>query len=312
MQYAVSGGAPLGTRLGHFFRGLGVTILEGYGLTETTAPATVNRPANIKIGTVGPPLPGVTVRIADDGEILVKGVNVFARLLQQRRGDRRTPRRRWFQHRRPRRDRRRRLPADHRPQEGDHRHRRRQERRAGRARGPDLARTPIVGQCIVVGDQKPFIAALVTLDEEMLPAWLGTTARRPMSVAAGRTRPGRASPRSSAPSTTPTRPCRNAESIRKFEILDDRLHRGERAPHAEAEHQAQRHRQGLRRRDRGHVRGQRRPRESRSCSSPVRWSGRPRGGPLRRYGRRRPPYADHRSRINCMASRLTSGSRPSM
>ena len=77
VQYAVSGGAPLGTRLGHFFRGVGVTVLEGWGLTETTAPATVNTPEKIKIGTVGLPLPGVTVRVADDGELLVKGVNVL-------------------------------------------------------------------------------------------------------------------------------------------------------------------------------------------------------------------------------------------
>ncbi|MDN5717077.1 MAG: AMP-dependent synthetase/ligase, partial [Janibacter sp.] len=77
VEYAVSGGAPLGTRLGHFFRGIGVTILEGYGLTETTAPATVNIPDKVKIGTVGPPLPGVSIRIADDGEILIQGLNVL-------------------------------------------------------------------------------------------------------------------------------------------------------------------------------------------------------------------------------------------
>jgi len=77
VMYAVSGGAPLGTRLGHFFRGIGVTVLEGYGLTETTAPATVNIPEKVKIGTVGPPLPGVGIRIADDGEVLIRGNNVF-------------------------------------------------------------------------------------------------------------------------------------------------------------------------------------------------------------------------------------------
>ena len=77
VQYAVSGGAPLGTRLGHFFRGIGLTVLEGYGLTETTAPATVNVPDRVKIGTVGAPLPGVAIRIADDGEILIRGDLVF-------------------------------------------------------------------------------------------------------------------------------------------------------------------------------------------------------------------------------------------
>ncbi|TFD79402.1 AMP-dependent synthetase/ligase, partial [Cryobacterium psychrophilum] len=77
VQFAVSGGGPLGERLGHFYRSLGVSILEGYGLTETTAPATVCRPGSVKIGTVGPPLPGVSVRIADDGEVEIAGVNVF-------------------------------------------------------------------------------------------------------------------------------------------------------------------------------------------------------------------------------------------
>ena len=74
-EYAVSGGAPLGERLGHFFRGAGITVLEGYGLTESCAAATVNRPDHMKIGTVGQPLPGVSVKIADDGEIFLGGPN---------------------------------------------------------------------------------------------------------------------------------------------------------------------------------------------------------------------------------------------
>jgi len=73
VRYAVSGGVPLGERLGHFFRGAGITVLEGYGLTETTGAVTVNRPGRNKIGTVGLPLPGVSIRIADDGEIQVMG-----------------------------------------------------------------------------------------------------------------------------------------------------------------------------------------------------------------------------------------------
>src|ERR1035437_7017496 len=76
--YAVSGGAPLGAPLGHFYRGIGITVLEGYGLTETTAPATLNTPDLIKIGTVGTPLPGVAIQIAHDGEILIKGNNVMS------------------------------------------------------------------------------------------------------------------------------------------------------------------------------------------------------------------------------------------
>src|SRR5260221_4317740 len=77
VKIAVSGGAPLGERLGHFFRGAGITVLEGYGLTETSAAAVVNRPIRNKIGTVGLPIPGTTVRIADDGEILIGGPTVF-------------------------------------------------------------------------------------------------------------------------------------------------------------------------------------------------------------------------------------------
>ncbi|MDT4940940.1 MAG: long-chain acyl-CoA synthetase, partial [Pseudonocardiales bacterium] len=74
---AVSGGAPLGARLGHFFRGIGVTIYEGYGLTETTAGVTVNRPNAVRVGTVGKPIGGVTARVADDGELLFKAPNIF-------------------------------------------------------------------------------------------------------------------------------------------------------------------------------------------------------------------------------------------
>ncbi len=77
VAYAVSGGGPLGARLGHFFRGIGVTVLEGYGLTETTAGATCNLPDSIRVGSVGRPIPGETVRIADDGEILLRGENIF-------------------------------------------------------------------------------------------------------------------------------------------------------------------------------------------------------------------------------------------
>ena len=78
VQWAVSGGAALAERLGHYFRGAGGAVLEGYGLTETTAAVSVNRPDRLKIGTVGLPLPGVAVRIADDGEVLIKGKTVFS------------------------------------------------------------------------------------------------------------------------------------------------------------------------------------------------------------------------------------------
>jgi long-chain acyl-CoA synthetase len=77
VRFCVSGGAPLRSDIGHLFHAMGMTILEGYGLTETTAPAAVNVPSALRIGTVGRPLPGVAFRVADDGELLVRGESVF-------------------------------------------------------------------------------------------------------------------------------------------------------------------------------------------------------------------------------------------
>ncbi|PZU32009.1 MAG: long-chain fatty acid--CoA ligase [Actinomyces sp.] len=77
VAHVISGGGPLGERLGHFYRGAGVTVLEGYGLTETAAPCTVNLPAATRIGSVGRPLPGISVRLGEDGEILIKGIGLF-------------------------------------------------------------------------------------------------------------------------------------------------------------------------------------------------------------------------------------------
>ena len=78
-RYAISGGGPLGERLGHFYRGLGLIILEGYGLTETLGPVSVNLTWCNKIGTVGPALPPMSFKISDEGEILLKGPSVFQR-----------------------------------------------------------------------------------------------------------------------------------------------------------------------------------------------------------------------------------------
>ncbi len=172
VTYAVSGGAPLGARLGHFYRGIGVVILEGYGLTETSAGATLNRPDAIKIGSVGRPIPGTSLRIADDGEVLIKGRIIF-------RGYWNNPTATaesiesdgWF----------------HSGDVGEIDDKgfltitgRKKEilvTAAGKNVAPAvledrLRAHALVSQCIVVGDNKPFIAALVTIDAEALPAWL--------------------------------------------------------------------------------------------------------------------------------------------
>ncbi|MBD7993742.1 long-chain fatty acid--CoA ligase [Arthrobacter sp. Sa2CUA1] len=171
VQYAVSGGAPLGDRLGHFFNGIGVMVLEGYGLTETTAPVSVSTPKLIKIGTVGAPLPGNSVRIADDGEILAKGVSVmkgyFKRpdLTEENFVDG------WF----------RTGDIGELDSDGFLKITGRKKEIIVTASGKNvipavledaIRADAIVSQCVVVGDHRPFISALITLDEEALPGWL--------------------------------------------------------------------------------------------------------------------------------------------
>ncbi len=180
-RYAISGGAPLGERLGHFYRGVGLVVLEGYGLTETTAPTNVNRPDKIKIGTVGPPLPGTSIRIADDGEILAKGIPVFRAYHNNPEATAEALEDGWFltghlgQ-----------LDAD-----GYLRITGRKKEIIVTAGGKNVAPAPledqirahpIVSQCVVVGDQRPFIGALITLDPEMLPGWLANHGREELSV----------------------------------------------------------------------------------------------------------------------------------
>jgi long-chain acyl-CoA synthetase len=169
--YAVSGSAPLGERLGHFFHSLGVVILEGYGLTETTAPATVNRPTMSKIGTVGPALPGVGLRLADDGEIEVRGINVFKEYWRNPEATAAAFDGEWFK------------TGDLGAFDADGylsitgRKKEILVTAGGKNVAPavledPIRANPVVGQVVVVGDQKPFIGALVTLDSEMLPTWL--------------------------------------------------------------------------------------------------------------------------------------------
>jgi long-chain acyl-CoA synthetase len=171
VSHAVSGGGPLGERLGHFFQGIGMQILEGYGLTETTAPITVNTPELIKIGTVGAPIPGNAVKIAADGEVLAKGVCVMRGYYNRddlsadafedgwlRTGDIGQLDEQGF------------LTITGRKKEII-------VTAGGKNVVPALLEDQIradalVSQVLVVGDNRPFIAALVTLDEEALPGWL--------------------------------------------------------------------------------------------------------------------------------------------
>lgn len=171
VEHAVSGGAPLGDRLGHFFHGIGLMVLEGYGLTETTAPITVNTPQRIKIGSVGVPLPGNAVRIADDGEILAKGVCVMKGYLNRPDLTDEAFVDGWF----------RTGDIGQLDEDGFLSITGRKKEIIVTASGKNvipalledaIRSNALVSQCVVVGDQRAFISALVTLDEEALPGWL--------------------------------------------------------------------------------------------------------------------------------------------
>ena len=217
VQYAVSGGAPLGTRLGHFFRGIGVVVLEGYGLTETTAPATVNVPDRVKIGTVGPPLPGVGIRVADDGEILVKGNNVFSGYHNNTQATAEAFQDGWF----------RTGDLGDLDEDGYLRITGRKKELLVTAGGKNVAPAvledglrahPLISQCIVVGDQKPFIAALLTLDGEMLPAWAKNHGVQGLTADSARTDEAVLAELQKAVDDA-NRAVSKAESIRKFAVL---------------------------------------------------------------------------------------------
>ena len=181
VKYAVSGGAPLGERLGHFFHGIGVMVLEGYGLTETTAPVSVNTPELIKIGTVGAPLPGNAVRIAEDGEVLAKGVCVMKGYYNRPELNEETFVDGWL----------RTGDIGELDDDGFLRITGRKKEIIVTASGKNvipalledsIRADAIVSQCVVVGDQRPFISALITIDEEALPGWLERHKLPSMSV----------------------------------------------------------------------------------------------------------------------------------
>jgi long-chain acyl-CoA synthetase len=171
LRWALSGRAPLGSRLGHFFRGINVVILEGYGLTETSAATTVNRPSAIRIGSVGQPLPGAKVKVAEDGELMLGGDQIFVGYWNNATATAEA------------------LTPDGWLHSGDigeiddngfGRITGRKKELLVTAAGKNVAPAVLedrlranwlVSQCMVVGDAKPFIAALVTIDPEAFPSW---------------------------------------------------------------------------------------------------------------------------------------------
>ena len=172
VEAAISGGAPLGARLGHFYRGAGVTVLEGYGLTETTAGATLNLVGAQRVGSVGRPIPGTSVKIAEDGEVLLRGPIVMEGYWQnQAANDEVFDSERWFKS----------GDLGKLDEDGFLYIVGRKKELIVTAGGKNVAPAvledrlrahPLVSQCMVVGDNQPFIAALVTLDPDALKAWV--------------------------------------------------------------------------------------------------------------------------------------------
>jgi long-chain acyl-CoA synthetase len=215
--YAISGGAPLGDRLAHFFRGIGVQVLEGYGLTETTAALTVNLPDAQKIGTVGRPLPGTEVKVSDGGELLFRGGQVFQGYW---RNDEATKAALdpdgWFHS----------GDIGEIDDEGFVRITGRMKEIIVTAGGKNVAPAaledpirahPLVSQCMVVGDGKPFIAALITLDAEALRTWAEQRRLDPDSDRLTQHAEVRAAIQQAVDDANAT--VSQAESIRKFRIL---------------------------------------------------------------------------------------------
>ena len=216
---AISGGAPLGARLGHFFRGVGITVYEGYGLTETTAGICVNRPGQLHIGTVGQPVGGVSVRIADDGELVVRSPLVFAGYwnndpaTQQAIDDAG-----WFHT----------GDLGEIDTEGFVRITGRKKELIVTAAGKNVAPAVLedrirahwlISQCLVVGDQRPFIAALITIDPESWPVWLEEHGRAADTELADVIEDPELQADVQAAIDDANKAVSKAESIRKFVIL---------------------------------------------------------------------------------------------
>jgi long-chain acyl-CoA synthetase len=221
VRWVISGGAPLGTRLGHFFRGAGIPVLEGWGMTESTAAATINRPDKVRIGTVGVPLAGTAVAVADDGELLIRGPHVFARYWGDAEGTTAM------------------VDADGWLHSGDlgtvdadgfvavtGRKKEIIVTAGGKNVSPAqledrLRGHPLIAQCMVVGDRRPYVGALITLDTEALETWKRKVGKDPsLGPAQLRDDPELVAEIQAAVDDA-GRVVSRAESIRRFRILAD-------------------------------------------------------------------------------------------
>jgi long-chain acyl-CoA synthetase len=168
IRECVTGAAPIASEILEFFYACGVPVMEGYGMTETATVATVNRPADFRFGSVGKPLPGVEVRIGDDGEVLVKGANVFQGYYKNEEGTREALEDGWLHT----------GDLGHIDEDGFLFITGRKKDIIITAGGKNitpanlenhLKESPWVSQAIVIGDRRPYLIALITLDEEMIP-----------------------------------------------------------------------------------------------------------------------------------------------
>lgn len=187
VRFAVSGGGPLGIDLAHFFRGIGLVVLEGYGLTETSPIISVNLPGAVRLGTVGPPIGGTSVRIADDGEVLVQGPLVFAGYWNNDEATKDSFDDEGWLHT---------GDLGELDDAGYLRITGRKKEIIVTAGGKNVSPSvledrlrmhPLVSQCMVVGDNRPYIGVLVTLDAEALPGWLAEHGKQEMSADDART-----------------------------------------------------------------------------------------------------------------------------
>ena len=218
VEAAISGGAPLGERLGHFYRGAGITILEGYGLTETTAGATLNLTNEIRVGSVGRPIPGTTIKIAEDGEVLIKGPIVMQGYWKNDAANAEV------------------FSGDHWFHSGDlgkldddgflfivGRKKEIIVTAGGKNVAPAvledrLRAHPLISQCMVVGDNQPFIASLITIDQDALKSWVVANKKEGASLADLTTDPDLIAVIQTAVDEA-NKAVSRAESIRKFRIL---------------------------------------------------------------------------------------------